>query len=275
MKSFKRILYVPCKLSFIIQPIGECVNSVTYSENNVTFAFFKIAIFVNGRRILIIYKNLAMKHIKVVLLSAIAFFSGLFLYGQAKEASVMIDNQNRSAVMISITQPDQITADALQQRMERSGLKDKGKNNVWTYKGVTLSEISPDKVDIYTKVEKGPNNTSVVYMAVSRGYNNFTSGATDSLITENVKTFLQSLVKDADLRYADVGISNQINDVNKDQKAYQKLLDEQGDLQKKKTKLDNRLTEIQNELVTRQDAMTKKKADMEDAKARRAAMGAQ
>jgi hypothetical protein len=46
-------------------------------------------------------------------------------------------------------------------------------------------------LDIYTKVEEGPNNSSVVYMAVSKGYDNFASVA-DSAITQNVKAFLES-----------------------------------------------------------------------------------
>jgi hypothetical protein len=216
-----------------------------------------------------------MRPINRIALTFAILISAVCTYGQAREGSVMIDNANHNAELITINQPVKVAVDALQQRLERSGLKEKGKDNVWAYKGVILSEISPDKIDIYTKVEQGPNNTSVVYMAVSRGYNNFTNSAADSTITQNVKAFLESFIKNADERSADVGISNQINDVNKDQKAYDKLMDEQGDLQKKKTKIENRLTEIQTELATRQEAITKKKADIEDAKSRRTAMGAQ
>ena len=42
------------------------------------------------------------------------------MYGQARDASVMIDKENRNAVMIVIDQPEKITRDALQQRLERS-----------------------------------------------------------------------------------------------------------------------------------------------------------
>jgi len=74
----------------------------------------------------------------------------------------MIDKENRNAVMINIEQPEKNTSDALQQRLGRSGLKERERKGVVSYKGVTLSEISPDKVDIYTKVEAGSNNSSVV-----------------------------------------------------------------------------------------------------------------
>jgi hypothetical protein len=214
-----------------------------------------------------------MRSIKIITLTATFLFSGVLLYAQPTETSIMIDNANRSAVTITIDQPDNITGDALQQRLEHSGLKDKPKNGIMSFKGVVLSEISAEKIDLYTKVEKGPNNSSVVYIAVSRGYNNFTNGPADSAITQNVKTFLLSFVKDANDRSADVGISNRINDVNKDQKAYQKLLDEQGDLQKKKTKIENRLLEIQNELDMRTVELNKKKTGVEDARAKRKRSG--
>ncbi len=210
-----------------------------------------------------------MKRIKNILLAVTAFLPGTILFGQARDASVMIDKENRNAVVISINQPEKITREALQQRMERSGLKDRSRDGVVKYKEVILSEISPDKLDIYTKVEKAPNNSSLVYMAVSRGYNNFTNSAADSVITQNVKNFLQSFVKDADDHSADIGISNQIDDLNKDEKSYQKLLDEQRELEKKRSNIENRLAEIQNEINARKEAINKKKSGVEDAKAKR------
>ena len=210
-----------------------------------------------------------MKHIKKILFASAFLFSGIFMYGQARDASFMVDNENRNAVTITINQPEKITVDALQQRMERSGLKSRVRNGIMSFKGVVLSEISPDKVDIYTKVEKGPNNSSVVYMAVSRGYNNFTNNATDSGIMQNARIFLESFVKDADYHSADVDISKQVSDINKDEKAYQGLLDEQRDLQKQKSAIENRLTEIQTELAVRSESLNKKKSGMEEAKVKR------
>jgi hypothetical protein len=191
------------------------------------------------------------------------------MYAQARDASVTIDKENRHAVMIAIDQPVKITSDALLQRLERAGLKEKAKKGIIQYKGVTFSEIGPDKVDIYTKVEPGANNSSIVYMAVSRGYDNFTNSTADSTITENVKTFLQSFVKDANDHSANIKIGNQLTDISKDEKDYQALLDEQKNLQKKKLAIDNRLLEIQNELSLKRDNIDKKKSGVEDAKVKR------
>ena len=188
---------------------------------------------------------------------------------QAAPVSTMIEKENRNAVMIVINQPVKVTTEALQQKLQRAGLDERIKRGAASYKGVTLSEISKDKIDVYTKVEKAPNNTSVVYMAVSRGYDNFTSSGTDSLITQNTIAFLNSFVKDADNHFADLDISNQMGDVSKSEKEYQQLLDEQRDLEKKKSTIDSRLTEIQNELVTRKTDIDKRKTAVEASKNKR------
>jgi hypothetical protein len=210
-----------------------------------------------------------MKKSKILLLTATASFFSAAIFAQAMPVSTMIEKENRNAVMIEISQPVNITTDALEQKLRRAGLNEKVRKGLASYKGVVLSEISKDKIDIYTKVVEGPNNTSVVYMAVSRGYNNFTNSVADSTITENVKSFLNSLVKNANNYSADVDIGNQIKGENKSQEEYQKLLDEQKDLEKKKAKIDSRLTEIQNELNTRKMDLDKKKTGVEDSKAKR------
>src|SRR5271154_6763885 len=210
-----------------------------------------------------------MKELKNILLTTASMFSTVIVFAQAAPVSTMIEKENRNAAMIEIKQPVDITTDALQQKLQRAGLNEKEKKGTASYKGVVLSEISKDKIDIYTKVEAGPNNTSVVYMAVSKGYNNFTSSDADTVITQNVEAFLNSFVKDADNHFADVSISNQIKDENKSQKEYQKLLNEQKDLQQKKNKIDNRLVEIQNELDVRKTNLDKMKVGVEDAKTNR------
>jgi len=210
-----------------------------------------------------------MKKFKNLLLNGVSIFSTVVIFAQAAPVSTIIEKENRNAVMIEIKQPAGITTDALQQKLQREGLNEKVKKGIASYKGVVLSEISKDKIDIYTKVESGPNNTSIVYMAVSKGYNNFTSSDADSIITQNVEAFLNSFVKDADNHFADVGISNQIKDENKSEKQYQKLLNEQKDLQQKKNKIEDRLAEIQNELNARKISLDKMKTGVEDAKTNR------
>lgn len=210
-----------------------------------------------------------MKKLKILLLGSVMSLSAVMVFAQATPVSTMIEKENRNAVMIVISQPVSITTDALEQKLQRAGLKDKIRKGAGSYKGVVLSEISSDKIDLYTKVEPGPNNTSVVYMAVSKGYNNFTNSDADTAITGNVVAFLNSFVKDANNHFADVDISNHIKEQDKSAKKYAKLLDEQKDLVEKKRKIDVRLAEIQTDLDAQKADLDKKKSGVEDAKIKR------
>lgn len=207
-----------------------------------------------------------MKQIQIALLLAVAGFSALSAKAQTTEASVMIDKENRHAVMLPVDQPEKDTREALRLRLRGSGLQERMSGNVARYKGVVLSEISPEQVDIYTKVVPGPNNTSVVYMAVSRGYNNFTNSQTDSSINGRVKDFLLSFIGDANKHSGSIDITRQMDDIRKEEDGYQKLVNEQADLQKKRSAIDTRLLDIQSSLTLKRELIDGKKLALDNAK---------
>ncbi|WP_276484178.1 hypothetical protein [Paraflavitalea pollutisoli] len=207
-----------------------------------------------------------MKQIQIALLLAVAGFSALSGKAQTTETSVMIDKENRHAVMMPVDQPEKETREALRLRLKQSGLQERMSGNVARYKGVVLSEISQEKVDIYTKVVPGPNNTSVVYMAVSRGYNNFTNSQSDSGLNGHVKAFLQSFIGDANKHSGSIDITKQVDDIRKEEDSYQQLVNEQADLQKKRSAIDTRLLDIQNALVLKKDLIDGKKLALDNAK---------
>lgn len=188
------------------------------------------------------------------------------MFGQAMEASVKIDKENRPAVMIHITKSQEISEDALKNRLERSGLKDRIQRGEGIYKGVVFSEISPEKLDIYTKVEKASNNSSTVYMAVSRGYDNFSNNTSDSLLIENVKSFLESFVQDADNQFADEQISGKISDLKKERKSYELLLKKQIKLQEEKRNIENQLAAVQGEIDAKKTLLENQQINLNDAK---------
>jgi hypothetical protein len=214
-------------------------------------------------------KFAGMKRIQIIALSTVALLSGMMVQGQAREGSFKFDKENLRSVVINIDQPVNVTSAALNQRLQQSGLKAKTNRGVTRYDRVTLPELSPDLLDIYTKVEKGAGNTSTVYMAVGRGYNGLNNSPADSTITENIKNYLEAFVNDANAYSADLGINNQINEVNKEEKAYQRLLDEQGDLMKKQSDIASRLLDVQRQLKVKEDEINKKKSDLEIARAKR------
>lgn len=197
---------------------------------------------------------------------------GLKGHSQAVVTSTTIEKENRNAVMIQIDQPVDLTTEALEQRLEHSGISGKTSKGVTLYKGVTFPEISAGVIDIYTKVEKGSNNEkSTVYMAVSKGYDNFTNTVSDNLIIENIKAFLNSFVRDANYFSAEIEISAKIEEIAKAQSAYESLLSDQKDLESKKADIESRLVEKQKEINEKKSEVEYKKSELDELKNKRAA----
>lgn len=210
---------------------------------------------------------------KKFILAIIVTVSSITMYAQATIESIVIQKHNRNAVKLYIDQPDDITADALAAKLKRSGLNGNKKKGISIYKGVILSEISNTKLDIYTRVEK-LGVGSVVYMAASKGYDNF-AGHEDTSITNNLIAFLNNFVPDANYRSVDVDLTAQQSNIEKQEKAYQKLLDEQKDTEKKKSDAEVKLLQIQNDLTAKQVEIDKLKAEMESLKTKRSTINQQ
>lgn len=190
-------------------------------------------------------------------------------FSQATEGSVTIDKTNRTALMLNVNRPESVTRAALSKRMDRAGLSGRASSGYTKYSGVTFSEISRDKVDIYTIVDKAPNDASIVYIAVSRGYDNFISSANDSATSANVRVFLNSIIAEADNQFTANTITANTSEINKEEKKYKSLLNEQSALQKKRSEIDNRLVEIEKELSLRSEDIKNKKTGLEDLKAKK------
>ncbi len=111
-------------------------------------------------------------------------------------------------------------------------------------------------------------------MAASKGYDNF-AGAEDTEITANIEAFLTAFVNDANYRSVDVDLSAQMDDVAKQEKAYQKLLEDQKDTEKKKADAEAKLIQIQNELDSKKTELDLKKANLEELKNKRTTINQQ
>jgi hypothetical protein len=204
---------------------------------------------------------------KIILACTVAAMS-VTMYAQATVESIVIQKHNRNAVKLYIDQPEQITSDALSARLKRSGVTNGNRTKgITIYKGVILSEISANKLDIYTRVEKLGVGT-LVYMTASKGYDNFTSPE-DTGITNNIIVFLNSFTTDANYRSVDVDLTEQKENIAKEEKKYQKMLEDQKDMEKKKNDTEAKLVQMQIDITAKQAEIEKMKLDMTDLKTKR------
>ncbi len=138
-----------------------------------------------------------------------------------------ISKTERPVIQASYTMPSSIVSDALSEKLKESNIKgsgDKVKGGFRVYKGVSIDEISDEKLDVYTKVS-GKKNNSTLYMAVSRGYDNFVSTETDPELAQKTMAYIKSMMKNVNVALLKQDIVNQakvVNSVTKTQKSEDK-----------------------------------------------------
>ena len=83
-----------------------------------------------------------------------------------------------------------IMEETIAAKLKEAGIKTHAKKKkLYTYKDVSLPEISTNKVDLYYKVQK-KKHASKIFFIVSKGYDNYISTATDPTIAANIINFL-------------------------------------------------------------------------------------
>jgi hypothetical protein len=208
-----------------------------------------------------------MKNIHKIILALTMLFAFGQTFAQSTIESIIIEKQNRIAVKLYVDQTPSVTSDALVTKLKRSGLSGRSRRGVTIYSGVILSEISTNKMDIYTSVQKSGKG-SVVYMAASRGYDNF-STPEDTAVTNRIISFLNTLVVEANLRAINIDLTKQNELIEKQEKEYQKLLNEEADTKKIKTDADVKLTQLKYQIDAKRLEILKLKQERDNLKNKR------
>lgn len=151
------------------------------------------------------------------------------------------------------------------------GSGDKTKDGYRLFKGVVFPEISPNKMDLYYRVEDRKPNTTV-YMLFSSGYDNFLKPETDSVIYNNAIQFMEKFVKDATAFQLNRDIEKQqevIKDVEKKLKNANKDLESN---QKDKSKAEAKISQNTIEQGALKEEWESQKKLLETVKAKTATL---
>lgn len=184
----------------------------------------------------------------------------------AREGSVKFMKGQQSAVMADYDMPASTVESALKERLEKSGLSNRGSSKGFvTYKATTWNDISPDKVDVYTKVE-GKGNKSTVTVLVSQGYDNFISGSNDPDKTEKVKNFLNGFMDHAAAYQLKLAIEKQEEIVKKADKDQKKSVSDGEDLSKEREKLEKKIADNKDDQTKKQTTLDQEKQKLEELK---------
>jgi hypothetical protein len=167
-----------------------------------------------------------------------------YAFAQTTSTTVKFNKLNTPALMLLLPYNEQIAEGAIIQKLkeigytpETSGTLLWKKNTVdgyYQFKNVVLRDMEGKVVDLYFKVDqksRKEKNQSYIYMLISTRENTFASSETEPATFSAGNKFLDSFIEYSASYKMDVDIQNQEEIVQAAEKKYNKLRDEQRDLE--------------------------------------------
>ncbi len=203
----------------------------------------------------------------LLILVILAFMPSVSGAQGAHEGLIRFSKADRPGTVADYPYSKEVVAEALRSHFEHVGLGgSKSEKGFATYIGTNWTEISPDKVEVYYKVD-GKGNQSTVMMIVSKGYDNYVSSASDPAMEAKVKAFLDGLKPDIDAVQLRMNVAAQEDAVRRAEKSY-KDADEDGNrLTRKKEDIDKQIADNAAEKQKRGDALAAEKSKLDQMKA--------
>lgn len=204
---------------------------------------------------------------KIFLISLLALFTSMAAFAQkAGEASEKTPlGQNGPAIVIELEGQAKNVEDVLAEKFKK--LKSSKTKGFVAMEGQIFTEISPDMMDIYYKVDKKNDNEAKVIMFLSKGYNNWMTSSANPAEVGNAKKMLETLV--AEVRKYELGIAiaaqeKVLDGATKDQ---EKLVKEGENLVKEHQKLEEELAKNkENQELNKKSQEDQKKVIEEEKK---------
>lgn len=185
--------------------------------------------------------------------------AGRLFAQDAKETTIRYNKTNQNALIATYDQPAEVTEAALKERLAKEGLtKMKSSNGYMAYPGVIWSPVSTDKMDVYFKVE-GKKDKSTITVLASKGYDNFVSSASDPVIVDQIKRYLNGFAAHASAYNLGLAVKAQEEVIRKAERAYNNSIEANKDLLVQKEKLEKKIAESNNEQMLKQKALNEEK----------------
>ncbi|KAA5533588.1 hypothetical protein F0919_13695 [Taibaiella lutea] len=209
-----------------------------------------------------------MKIQQLITLSGIAFLlvNATVNAQSIQETTVKFDKNNVNAIVAEYKRPESVMEDALKAQVDKEGFgKYDKKKGYWSYINIHWKRTGNLSLDIYFKVD-GNKSKSTITVLVSKGYNNFTSSATDPEIINTVREFLKDLESTAtDVQFA-LDVKAQQEMVADAEKRYNNAISDSTDLVNQKQKLENKIVQQSSEVQSKRQELEQHKQKLDGMK---------
>jgi len=191
-------------------------------------------------------------------ITAITVFISSVCFGQYF-TDIDWQKQKLPAVQTSVPFSESIVEDAIKLEMGKLGYSPAQEKGGILYKAVKIAEIGPGAYDLLFKVQrkgKRESESADIYMAVSRGNNNYVQPNDSDSLPHTAKKFAGHFLGWAEAQALEVGIKEQDEKVKTSQKKLQSLIDEGVQLEKK-------LQKLQQDILDNRQFVEKQKTDVD------------
>lgn len=210
---------------------------------------------------------------KILLLVIVSFFINQSFAQDITEGKVDFQKKEQAALIVELPYSPGVVEDAIKDYMNKRGLKSNSAKGYNLFKGTRLDSLGGEENDLYFKVERKSRkekDASVVYLFVTKPNEN----PADRLPAEtsglsSARSFLSRMMPSVDAYNLEMEIGGQEGEIKKAEKKYDKLIDEQGDLQKRLKKLQENIEDNKKEQEKQKQEIEKQKGILDNMRGKR------
>jgi hypothetical protein len=210
---------------------------------------------------------------KKIILFVICLFCFTTIFAQAVESKVKYNKTDQPGINAEFLGEASLVEKVIEEDLKSKGFgKGKGVKGYTLYEGINFSEISPDKIDLYVKVErksKKEKEKSFVTFMASKGYDNFVNSNKEPKLISALINYTNNLIPKINAGNLDAKIKEQDEIVKKEEKKQTNLIDDASDLEKKKRKIEEDIINNKKEQENQKSEVEKQRQILETLKAKR------
>jgi hypothetical protein len=200
---------------------------------------------------------------------------------QSVPTTISINKKIQPGLMLNLPNNTDVAEGTILQKLKETGYspETKGalfwkKNKIdgfYVFNGITLPALNNQKLDMYFKVEpksKKQKDPSIIYLLVSKGYDNFISPEADTATFVAATVFLNGFVAGTDSYRLNLDIEEQEKVVIKAQQKLADLQDDDKAIVKKIENLQADLRNNRNDQAMQEKEIANQKIKLDELKAR-------
>ncbi|MBX9784862.1 MAG: hypothetical protein K2X48_16350 [Chitinophagaceae bacterium] len=176
------------------------------------------------------------------------------------------------AVALEIPQTSSVTQDAIVKKLAQLGYNGKESKGVVVYKGIRITEISSEPLDIYLSVDRKSRkekDASTVYFAVSGAPGQFVKAGDDAILIQKINAYVNNFPAWAEAEALERDIKDQEYRVKSAEKKASDLQNDSDNLQKRLKKLQDDIEENKKNIEKQKTEMENQRKALDILKARR------